>query len=119
MRQPLSTRFHAVAKRANDVGLDILAPPFLLCAVFLLLFGVGIVDSFVQAEGERLRNQLIFYRGLSLGPVLYVIAACACFVAGYSLAPVAKLRPTRAPSPHERGKPSRDERSHDRYHSSQ
>src|SRR5258708_6042920 len=76
---------------------DPFSPPIFLGGVFLVLFGVGIVDSFLSDDIESLRGQLVSYRGLSYEAVLYLVAGYVCFVVGYAIRPattfVRRIRP--------------------------
>ncbi|MBI4887719.1 MAG: hypothetical protein HY824_11550 [Acidobacteria bacterium] len=77
--------------------IDWFSPPIMMGTTYLLLFGIGIIDAEFFDDRTRLRAMLLYYRGLSLAPILYLAASLASFMVGYYLTPVGpitrRLRP--------------------------
>ena len=80
-------------------GIDVFSPPVIFGATFFVLFGVGIVDTVLFDERIRLRGYFVFFNGLSLPPLLYLVLSYGCFAMGYSMKRVAVVIRRVRPSP--------------------
>lgn len=91
--QPLT---RDVRSAGGSPALDLFSPPVVLGIGFLLLFGIGVVDAYLFDDRERLRGEFLFYRGISLKPLVYLALSYGCFVLGYRLTPAGVIRHLRS-----------------------
>ena len=75
---------------------DVFSPPVLLGVVFLLLFGIGVIDVYLFDYRDRLRSQFLLFRGVSLEPLMYIVLSYGCFVLGYWWKPTGVIRHLRS-----------------------
>jgi len=77
---------------------DVLSPPVLFGGIYVLLFGLTVIDAAIVDDPTiyRLRNVFVDFRGISRSALVYVWVGFALFILGYYL-PIGKALASLVP----------------------